>query len=814
MSTFDSSTFHLSFDDEFNSFTSSPNGSTGWQTTYYFGGRSLPSNGEQEYYSDSTVGVNPFSVQNGELTITAAPGSNPEGLAYNSGLITTEGDFTQTYGYFEIRAEVPAGQGMWPGFWLLPADKSWPPEIDVLEAFGATNANGEGGANQVHVNAISHALTDTGNSSGGGEWVTIPDNIYTGYHTYGVDWEHDYITFYIDGTEVYQVATPSDMNKPMYMLANVAVGGPWVGNATGEAGQMKIDYIRAYSSDTNVHTVALQTVSSPDSVNTTPTSGSGVSEPPPSGDPSITVRVSEDAWNGDAQFVVLVDGQRIGGVQTTTASHALGQWQDITVSGTIGAGPHTVDVQFINDGWGGSFTSDRNLYVQSVSIGGEHLSGATAFNNAANGAARIDPGAAVMMINGTTEFKTGDTSLDQSTITVRVAEDAWNGDAQFTVLVDGQQIGGVQTATASHALGQWQDITLTSNFGAGAHTVDVNFINDGWGGTAATDRNLYVQSIAIGGETVAGTAAHNNAANGSEAADPNAAVMMVNGTSEFTTADASAPSVPTTTSTPLYLRVSEDAWNGDAQFNVFVDGQQIGGVQTTTASHSLGEWQDIALDGNFGIGPHTIDVSFINDGWGGDLTLDRNLYVKAVSLNGETILGSAASDNAANGSSGADPTAAVMMVNGTSEFKITGTNISTTSTLTLHVSEDSWNGDAQFVVTVDGHQVGGVQTATASHAQGQWQDITLTGNFGLTGPDKIDLTFLNDGWGGNSNMDRNLYVQSVDVNGQIFSGNAAVNNAANGNASEDPHTAVMMINGTAEFAINHTTGPSDFWHAA
>lgn len=814
MSTFDSSTFHLSFDDEFNSFTSSPNGSTGWQTTYYFGGRSLPSNGEQEYYSDSTVGVNPFSVQNGELTITAAPGSNPEGLAYNSGLITTEGDFTQTYGYFEIRAEVPAGQGMWPGFWLLPADKSWPPEIDVLEAFGATNANGEGGANQVHVNAISHALTDTGNSSGGGEWVTIPDNIYTGYHTYGVDWEHDYITFYIDGTEVYQVATPSDMNKPMYMLANVAVGGPWVGNATGEAGQMKIDYIRAYSSDTNVHTVALQTVSSPDSVNTTPTSGSGVSEPPPSGDPSITVRVSEDAWNGDAQFVVLVDGQRIGGVQTTTASHALGQWQDITVSGTIGAGPHTVDVQFINDGWGGSFTSDRNLYVQSVSIGGEHLSGATAFNNAANGAARIDPGAAVMMINGTTEFKTGDTSLDQSTITVRVAEDAWNGDAQFTVLVDGQQIGGVQTATASHALGQWQDITLTSNFGAGAHTVDVNFINDGWGGTAATDRNLYVQSIAIGGETVAGTAAHNNAANGSEAADPNAAVMMVNGTSEFTTADASAPSVPTTTSTPLYLRVSEDAWNGDAQFNVFVDGQQIGGVQTTTASHSLGEWQDIALDGNFGIGPHTIDVSFINDGWGGDLTLDRNLYVKAVSLNGETILGSAASDNAANGSYGADPTAAVMMVNGTSEFKITGTNISTTSTLTLHVSEDSWNGDAQFVVTVDGHQVGGVQTATASHAQGQWQDITLTGNFGLTGPDKIDLTFLNDGWGGNSNMDRNLYVQSVDVNGQIFSGNAAVNNAANGSASEDPHTAVMMINGTAEFAINHTTVPSDFWHAA
>lgn len=247
--TIDLSAFHLSYDDEFNSFKSSPNGSQGYQTTYYFGGRSLPSNGEQEFYSDSTVGVNPFTVQNGELTITAAPGSNPEGLAYNSGLITTEGDFTQTYGYFEIRAEVPAGQGMWPGFWLLPADKSWPPEIDVLEAFGATNANGEGGSNQVHVNAISHAVNDNGGSEGGGLWATIDGNIYSGYHTYGVDWEKDFVTFYIDGKEVYQTATPSDMNKPMYMLANLAVGGAWPGTpdtSMHASAKLMIHYIRAY----------------------------------------------------------------------------------------------------------------------------------------------------------------------------------------------------------------------------------------------------------------------------------------------------------------------------------------------------------------------------------------------------------------------------------------------------------------------------------------------------------------------------------------------------------------------------------------
>src|SRR5690242_14779975 len=127
--TLDLTGYSLTYDDEFNSFTSTPDGSQGYQTTFYFGGRSLPSNGELEYYSDSSVGVNPFSLGNGALTITAAPGANPENLPYNSGLITTEGMFTQTYGYFEARIEAAQGAGMWNGFWMLPADKSWPPEI-------------------------------------------------------------------------------------------------------------------------------------------------------------------------------------------------------------------------------------------------------------------------------------------------------------------------------------------------------------------------------------------------------------------------------------------------------------------------------------------------------------------------------------------------------------------------------------------------------------------------------------------------------------------------------------------------------------
>jgi beta-glucanase (GH16 family) len=832
--------YHLTYDDEFNGFQWSPDGSIGYKTTFYFGGRSLPSNGELQYYSDPSVGVNPFNLSNGALAITAAPGWNPEGLAYNSGLITTEGSFAQQYGYFEARVQAAQGAGMWNGIWMLPTSKVWPPEIDIMEAFGADNGRGEGGAYQNHINSI----TTNYSSGGGGDWIHTPFNIYEGYHTYGVNWQPDYTTFYMDGQEVYRVTTPSDMHSPMYMLAQLAVGGPWVGSPNGGTAQIKLDYLRAYSNDASKPVVTLDTISSPDGADTSYLYGATAANGAPTGPnpggggsnagtgpDTLMVRVSEDAWNGHAQFVVLVDGRQIGGVQTATASHAAGQWQDVTLAGDFGAGAHKVAVNFINDAWGGTATTDRNLYVQSVTLNGEMIAGTKAINTAANGGGAADLHAAVMQINGTATFDTTGVAPSGDTLTVRVAEDAWNGHAQFVVLVDGRQVGGTQTVTASHAAGQWQDIPLTGSFGAGPHDVAVNFVNDAWGGSAATDRNLYVQSLTLNGETIQGTSAVNNAANGHVVSG--AAAMDINGTALFhLTGAGSHPGsggtdpgtggTPTPSGDTLYLRISEDAWNGHAQFTVFIDGHQVGGTQTATASHSLGLWQDIALTGNFGAGPHTVDINFINDAWGGTASADRNLYVQAIGLNNEIVMGAHASyNNAANGGASIDPSAAVMQINGTSEFKLTGapaTALPATSTITLHVAEDAWNGDAKFNVLVDGHQVGGTQTATAAHAAGEWQNITVTGDFGSTGPGHVSIAFLNDAWGGSAGADRNLYVQSIDVNGKNFAGNLASNDAANGAAATDPHAAVMHINGTVDFNVNHTAVPAvgsanDFWHA-
>ena len=244
----------LTFDDEFNTFSSSSNGSQGWMTTLPYPGLSARSDGGIEYYSDSSVGVNPFSDSNGVLSITAAPATQGiqtpagSGLTYTSGMMTTYKSFNQLYGYFEVRAQLPTGSGFWPAFWLLPANNTWPPELDVFEMLGKD----------------PNTVFETAHSNVGGDNTMTHFNTYlpnaaTGFNTYGVDWEKSKITWYINGVAVASMATPADMDTPMYMLLNLAVGGSGslAGAATGAAASMEIDYVRAYASGAGVSMISV-----------------------------------------------------------------------------------------------------------------------------------------------------------------------------------------------------------------------------------------------------------------------------------------------------------------------------------------------------------------------------------------------------------------------------------------------------------------------------------------------------------------------------------------------------------------------------
>ncbi|WP_054309298.1 family 16 glycosylhydrolase [Mesorhizobium sp. 1M-11] len=262
----DRSQLNLSFSDDFDTL-SLRNGTSGtWDTNFWWGGENgstLTSNGEKQWYIDHdyapTGSVNPFDVENGVLTITAAKAEDSikpyiNDYDYTSGLLNTYGSFTQTYGYFEVRADMPDNQGVWPAFWLLPADGSWPPELDVVEMRGQD-------PNTVNVAAHSN---ETGSRTTVGSAVSVPDT--EGFHNYGLLWTEDELVWYFDDTEIFRAETPSDMHKPMYMLVNLAVGGAAGTPADGLAtpAEMQVDYIRAYElNDANAQVDVGQTATSP-----------------------------------------------------------------------------------------------------------------------------------------------------------------------------------------------------------------------------------------------------------------------------------------------------------------------------------------------------------------------------------------------------------------------------------------------------------------------------------------------------------------------------------------------------------------------
>jgi hypothetical protein len=80
--------------------------------------------------------------------------------------------------------------------------------------------------------------------------------------------------------------------------------------------------------------------------------------------------LSEDAYNGNAQFIAKMDGKQLGAAQSVTALNSAGKTQSFTFSGTWGAGPHKVEVDFINDAFAGP-GKDRNLTVDQVTYDGK-----------------------------------------------------------------------------------------------------------------------------------------------------------------------------------------------------------------------------------------------------------------------------------------------------------------------------------------------------------------------------------------------------------------------------------------------------------
>jgi len=106
----------------------------------------------------------------------------------------------------------------------------------------------------------------------------------------------------------------------------------------------------------------------------------------------------------------------------------------------------------------------------------------------------------------------------------------------------------------------------------------------------------------------------------------------------------------------LVLRVSGDRYyDASPLFQVFVDGQPLGGPSTTTAVHAQGQWQDLTFSGTFDPNvDHDVTVQFINDacdGLGGIDQHDMNLFIDTLTIGQHPVQGASGTNSASLGSS-------------------------------------------------------------------------------------------------------------------------------------------------------------------
>lgn len=99
--------------------------------------------------------------------------------------------------------------------------------------------------------------------------------------------------------------------------------------------------------------------------------------PKPAGG-TLVLHLSEDAWHGDAQCYINVDGSRIGGLHTVKAAHALGLSDTMTFNLELGAGPHTASVELVHAASAGQSDGNRHLYIDAVEFNGLQVASATA----------------------------------------------------------------------------------------------------------------------------------------------------------------------------------------------------------------------------------------------------------------------------------------------------------------------------------------------------------------------------------------------------------------------------------------------------
>ena len=145
---------------------------------------------------------------------TTANGA-PKTYACRSGMVTSYPGFNFEYGYIQIVASIPTASGLWPALWLAATNLKWPPEMDIVEAWGPNYHY-----HQFFAGAYFHYSGLSGQPTGSHKDIS-PASTAMGWHTFALSWTKTQLTWLVDGKAVYTVHEHIPHQK-MYFIANLA----------------------------------------------------------------------------------------------------------------------------------------------------------------------------------------------------------------------------------------------------------------------------------------------------------------------------------------------------------------------------------------------------------------------------------------------------------------------------------------------------------------------------------------------------------------------------------------------------------------
>lgn len=144
-----------------------------------------------------------------------------DGKTYNTifdvGFLTSKKLFG--YGIFEFDVILPKGNGLWPAVWLTGFD-SWPPEIDLMEAYSDSNGKYN---DDIKTNAFYDTQDNLQDIKGR---KTIPIINYDEPINMKLVWTKDKIEYYYNNYKVRSITDKKILkwylDKKMYLVLNIA----------------------------------------------------------------------------------------------------------------------------------------------------------------------------------------------------------------------------------------------------------------------------------------------------------------------------------------------------------------------------------------------------------------------------------------------------------------------------------------------------------------------------------------------------------------------------------------------------------------